>query len=448
MYRLKVQFFGAAGEVGRSCILIESNGSRVLMDAGVKPSGEGSQGNNTFPVIPDDMIKSLDAIVLTHAHLDHAGYLPHIFSTGWKGKVYATKPTMELSNVLVNDYMRISNPSNVTKNGLNALQKGYKLVEYNNEFKVNDMYFRLLPAGHILGSSMVQATDGHNTVLYTGDFNLKVTKLLNPAHSSNLNADTLIMESTYGGEKDVFPTETQILKDMMQSMKETLNNGGKVIIPSFAVGRAQEVLFILDDYIRSGILPKVPIYIDGMIGKAIGIYRHNVIFCREEIQRKILMSEIDPFRSENFFEVKSPGMRNRIMHDKRPCVIVTTSGMLNGGPITKYLTSLAGDEQNKLILVGFQVEGTRGRTLLDGAKELDIDGNKVEIKLQVEMYHLSAHADRSQLTKFVDKINGLSNTFLVHGEQEKIDSLSSALTQAREHRFKTHKPNLGFSMEF
>ncbi len=204
---MKVSFFGAAQEVGRSCIMISSGNTSILLDAGIK-LGETEQ----LPTIPDALLKRIDAVFITHAHLDHSGYLPHIFSAGYTGKVYATKPTLELVNVMIADYMHISNPSNVSKDGLARMHKSYEIVEYGETVKVKDLNVTLLPAGHILGSAMLYVSDGKQRLLYTGDINLSKTRLLDGADTKNITAETLITESTYGAKEDIAPSEGVVAK--------------------------------------------------------------------------------------------------------------------------------------------------------------------------------------------------------------------------------------------
>jgi len=430
---LQITFFGAASEIGRSCIMVESGGARILLDAGVKMGAQ-----EEYPLIEDEELRKIDAIVISHAHLDHSAYLPHIYSAGYQGNVYTTKPTAELINILVSDYLKISNPENVSKEGLAAMQKSFKMVEYHKPFQVKDMEIRLVPAGHILGSAMVEVKAGKSKAIYTGDVNCRTTKLLDPAYTDYLNANALITESTYGSDKDVFPSEKATLSAMTASIKETINKGGTVIIPSFGVGRAQEVLFILDDYMRSGAFPKVPIYTDGMVNKAMRIHRHNVIYCRDELQKRILMNDDDPFKSKNFIPVEGVPARKKIMASAESSIIVTTSGMLTGGPILKYLARMGAEEKNKLILVGYQADGTRGRELADGAKTLEIDGKRVDIGLRVEQYRLSAHADRPQLQHLIGKVQNLEDLFIVHGEPSK----SRELAAAQGNKCKVHIPEL------
>ncbi len=430
---MRITFFGAASEIGRSCIMVESENAKILLDAGVKIGAQ-----EEYPLIDDKELKSIDAVIVSHAHLDHSAYLPHLYTAGFQGRIYATKPTVELINILVSDYLKISNPSNVTREGFAKMQKHFEMVEYYKEFKIKDISLRLVPAGHILGSAMIEAHVGKKRLIYTGDVNLRTTKLLDAAYTEYLNAEVLITESTYAGEKDIFASEKTTLGALTASIKETLTKGGKVLVPSFGVGRAQEILFILDDYMRSGAFPTVQIYTDGMVNKAMRIHRHNVIYCRDELQKRILLNDDDPFKSKNFVQVEGIQERKKIMRSNESSIIVTTSGMLTGGPILKYLVQMGSDEKNKLILVGYQAEGTRGRELADGAKELEIDGRKVKINLKVEQYRLSAHADRAQLATLVGKIKNLQDIFIVHGEPSKSKEFADVL----KNKYKVHLPKL------
>ncbi|MEM3781669.1 MAG: MBL fold metallo-hydrolase [Candidatus Micrarchaeaceae archaeon] len=438
---MKITFFGAAGEVGRSCFLVEGKDTKILLDSGVKLSEKQVE----LPVIRKEDLAGVKAVVLSHAHLDHCGYLPHLFAMGFEGDVYGTKPTLELANVIISDYLKISKPKEVDGHSTSKMVRHYRNADYFKEFRIGSMAIKLYPAGHILGSAMIEVKDTltGKALLYTGDMNTRSTRLLSPAYTERLHADTLMTESTYGGDNDVFPQEKAVLGSFIGSIKETINAGNKVIIPSFAVGRAQEVLFILNDFMRSGVLPQAPIYIDGMIGKAMRIYRHNVIFCREELQKQILMSDEDPFKSRFFSEVKGRQARSKVIDSKEACIVVTTSGMLKGGPVIKYLEKLARNENDKLILVGYQAVGTPGRALIEGNSTIELGGRKLEIKMKVERYKLSAHADRPSLVKFMGKVSGLKNVLIVHGEPGKMEELATALKS----KYSTHTPALGSSVD-
>ncbi|MCL5007752.1 MAG: MBL fold metallo-hydrolase [Candidatus Marsarchaeota archaeon] len=431
---MEISFLGAAGEVGRSCILIESKNTKILLDAGVKlgPKIE-------YPELKDEMLKEIDATVISHAHLDHCGYLTHMYSRGYTAPTYATKPTIEMMQVLLSDYIRVSQARDVHKNVVSKIMNSSRMLEFKQEVRIKDLTVSLIPSGHILGSALIRVSDGKESVIYTGDINLSKTKLLNFADLRALEADALIMESTNGGEDDIMKTEKENIQTLTNIIKGTILGGGKVIIPSFAVGRAQEVLLILDDYMNSGTIPKTPIYMDGMLNKILRIHRHNVIYCRRELQTRILMSDSDPFKSENFIPVESKNSRNKIAHSPDSSIIVTTSGMLTGGPVLFYLSKLGRDKMNTMIFVGFQAEGTPGRAIKDGEREIEIDGKKVHLSLDVKYVRLSGHADRKQLESIPTKISGLKKIFLVHGELSKAESLKKELSK----HFEVHIPTLG-----
>ncbi len=433
---MRLTFLGGAEEVGRSCIEVESEKARILLDSGVKLEKD----RNEYPEVSEKLAKSLDGIFISHAHLDHCCYLPHLFARGFTGKIYTTKPTMELLAVQIADYMRLSEPAEVKKEHLDRMSKSFKVIEFRKPFQFKDMLIEFIPAGHIVGSALISVKTKEKSLIYTGDINLVSSKLLDGADLKNISANTLITESTYGGKNDVFPNERDMARAMVNSIKQTVMAGGKVIIPSFAVQRGQEVLLFLDDFMNSGVLPKVPIYVDGSIGKVLRIHRHNVIYCRKEIQSKILMSDYDPFKSDNFVMVESKTMRNKIIEGDA-CIIVTTAGMLTGGPVVFYLKKLARDSLNKLILVGYQPEGTAGRMLIDGAREIDFHDERLRVQLSVELYHMSAHADRKQLETIPKKINGLKNIFIMHGEKEKAE----ALKEAFKNKYHVTVPKLGES---
>ena len=421
---MEISFFGAAGEVGRSCILIESKNTKVLLDAGIK------LGNPIeFPELKHGLINKIDAILLSHAHLDHCGYLPHIYSQGFSQSTYATKPTIELMQVLLSDYIKISQPKDLEKNIVTKVIKNTKIVEYKREIKIKDLTVSFTSAGHIVGSAMIRISDGKDTLLYTGDMNLSETKLLNSADLHNLKANILVMEGTRSGEFDISKPQKENIQEFIKIVKDTILAGGKVLIPSFAVGRGQEVLLILDDYINSGMIPKVPLFIDGMINKVMRIHRHNVIYCKKELQMRILMSDSDPFKSENFVPVESKSQRQKIVHSNESSIVVTTSGMITGGPIMFYLPRMAKDKMNTLIIVGYQAVNTLGRVIQDGEKDVEIDGKKVHISMNVKYIRLSAHLDRKQLKSLPNKIPGVKKIFLIHGEATKTETLKEELSK-------------------
>jgi predicted metal-dependent RNase len=298
-------------------------------------------------------------------------------------------------------------------------------------------------AGHILGSSLVLLSLGEKKLLYTSDFNNRETSLLNAAELPQKKIDYLLMESTYAGKNDKLPSLKNASKQLADAVKKTLKHGGKVLVPVFAVGRGQEIMFVLENYIRSGYLPALEIFVDGMIGRANKICRHNVVYLREEIPNRILLADDDPFKSPF---IKTPKTKNKKdVFAAKKAVILATSGMLSGGPSVFYLQKLAGSKKNTIILVGYQAEGSIGRRLSEGAKEIELRKKKVKVGLEVKEIHFSGHADYNGLLDFAAKANA-EKTVLVHGETKKMPDLKKAV----EARLKKEVllPRLNETIEF
>ncbi|MFH1470676.1 MAG: MBL fold metallo-hydrolase [Candidatus Micrarchaeota archaeon] len=418
---MKLSFLGCCGEVGRASFLLENGNDHLMVDCGMKFSK-----NDEYPLLTSEDIKRIKHIAITHAHLDHVGFLPHFFHDGGKAKVYSTKPTRDMMQLLLTDYHRLLHMRKRSRyfamKDIDNVLSHMQILDYGKETKLGSMRFSLHPAGHILGSSMVRVA-GKKTVLFTGDVNNRGTRLLDPAEAG-MHAHTMVMESTYGAKSDAIPSVKIASAELAKSAKRTLEKGGFVLIPAFAVGRSQEILLTLESYMRSGAIPKAPIYVDGMILKANKIYRQNVIYARREIQTRILVNDEDPFKSPLF---KQPRTRHKKEVFEEPAIIVSTSGMLTGGPILGYLKELAGDHNSLLMLVGYQVEGTTGRSLLDGARNIEIDGEELDIRLKVENVSFSAHSDHQGLLQFASSVKGLKRIFLVHGESKKQEELAEAL---------------------
>jgi len=305
--------------------------------------------------------------------------------------------------------------------------KHMRMMEYGQEQRIGQkLRISFHNAGHILGSSTI-LVKGTKRLLYTADFNLRETILLDSA-KMGLAADALVIESTYGGFHDLIPSVKEARAQFIETINKTLMKGGKVLVPSFAVGRGQEILFVLESHMRSGALQKAPIYVDGMILKANRIYRQNVIYCRDEIQKRILTSDEDPFRSPLFHE---PSKSRKEVYREGPAIIVTTSGMMTGGPAVDYFRRLAGDARNKLVLVGYQAAGTLGRKLLEGEKEIPFAEELIRVKMDVKSVSFSAHADHKQLVEFARNVKGLKKVFVVHGDGQKPQELAEDLRRLR-----------------
>lgn len=408
---MRLTFYGGAGEVGRSSVLLEHEKKNIMFDCGIK-LGEKTE----YPLIEDSELRRVRNIAISHAHLDHSGYLPHIYFKKAKPNLFVTKPTRDLMGVLLQDYYKIHKNDRKTRDlfrqkDVDDVLRDTKMLDYEEQ-KKSDFSFSFHHAGHIMGSAMIHVKE-HGGILYTGDICTRKTRVLDPC-KSGLRAKTLITESTYGGEDDVLPSQKEASQRLVSIINKTLNQGGHVIIPSFAVGRAQEVLMILDDYMRSGALQETKIYVEGMINKVMRIYRHNAIDANEDIKRRILMSEDDPFKSKSFH---APKLKSRKDVLDEPCIIVSTSGMLSGGPVMFYLDKLAGNPKNTMIFVGYQAPGTRGRKVLDGEKKIRIGEKEIDIRMKIERVRISGHADYNELLHFIKETKNLKTIFLMHGEK-------------------------------
>lgn len=425
---MRLTFFGGAEEVGRACILLEQGRKNLMLDCGIK-LGEETE----YPLIDDNELRRIRNITISHAHLDHSGYLPHVYSKKARPKIFLTKPTRDLMGILLSDYQRIHSAARkrlFSAKDVENVMKDARLVEYKQPF-TGDFRMMFYPAGHIVGSAMTMIKMDSKRVLFTGDICMRKTRVLDPCER-NLRADTLIMESTYGARDALIPSYKESYQTMVKVINSTLNQGGHVIIPSFAVGRAQEVLLALDDYMRSGKLQQARIYIDGMIGKTMKVYRHNALYANDDIKNRILMSEDDPFNSPNFFRPRTKTKEDVL---KEPCIIVTTSGMLTGGPVHFYLEKLGDNPKNTMIFVGYQAKGTPGYKVLQGRKSIKTRKKEVNLRLRVEKVRISGHADYNELLQFVRSVKGLKKIFIMHGEKPD-------LKEALENKYEVVMPRL------
>lgn len=423
---MKLTFYGGAREVGRSCVLFEDKGKEMLLDCGIK-LGERIE----YPILDEADIKRIEHVFISHAHLDHCGYLPHLFARGSRPKVFLTKPTRDIMAVLLADYLKIHRERAFSQRDIECMLKATQIMELGQSDS-----FTLYNAGHIMGSTMIKLNvDGG--LLYTGDICTRKTRILDGCEK-NLAATTLVIETTYGGKNDIIPSAKDAAQKLVNIINSTLDKGGWVLIPSFAVGRAQELLLLLDDYMRSGVLQLSRIFIDGMIGKIMRIYRHNAIYANDDIKRRILMSEDNPFKSK-FFHVPRSKTREDVL--KEPSIIVSTSGMLSGGPALFYLEKLAANPANTIIFVGYQAPGTLGSKIAAGEKRVVVGEKEIEIKMAVENVKLSGHADYNELLQFIKNVKGLKRVFLMHGEK-------AELKDALEKDYEVVVPRLGESFSF
>ncbi len=436
---VRITFLGAAQEVGRSAILVETAESRILLDFGINP-GRGLSPN-AFPrldlvgIEPED----IDAVVVSHAHLDHCGLVPYLFKYGYRGPVYTTQATRDLMILLLKDFIEILEKSGqeplFTMKDVEVMLLHTIPLRYNVVTDIApDVRLTLYNAGHILGSAIIHLHIGNGfyNIVYTGDFKFGKTRLLERADYVFPRVDALIMETTYGATNQ--PRREEAERMLIEIIKRTVERGGKVLIPVLSVGRAQEILLVLREALENKQLPEIPIYIEGLVEEVTAIHTAYPELLAKPL-RAMLEEGINPFKHEQFQRVDRNKPRIDIVEERQPCVIVATSGMLTGGPSVEYFKLLAPDPKNSIVFVSYQIEGTLGRKVKDGAKEVTFVGEhgKIEtIKINMEVYAIegfSGHSDRQQLYDYLRSITPKPNkVFLVHGEPNAISAFKNAIS--------------------
>ncbi len=439
---VRVTFLGGAREVGRSCYLLQTPNSKILVECGINVSGN----QPPYLYIPEiQPLDSIDAVVITHAHLDHCGLVPVLFKYGYRGPVYLTPPTRDLMVLLQLDFIEVASREGTTipyeSHWIRTALKHCITLDYGVVTDIApDVRLTFYNAGHILGSAIAHfhIGEGLYNIAFTGDFKFERTRLFDKAETNFPRLEALIMEATYGGSQDFQPSRKEAEENLIRIVNETISKGGKVLIPAFAVGRSQEVMIVLEEAIRTKKIDEVPVYIDGMIYEATAIHTAYPEYLNAHLRDLIFHQGINPFISESFVRVDSPSKRQEVIDSSEPCVIISTSGMLNGGPVMEYFRALAGDEKNTLVFVGYQAEGTLGRRIQKGWKEVPftVDGRRevVKVNMRVETVDgFSGHSDRRQLMNYIRALSDKPEKVItVHGEESKCIDLASSI-------YKTYK---------
>ncbi|HLC39704.1 MAG TPA: beta-CASP ribonuclease aCPSF1 [archaeon] len=436
---------GGFRQVGRSCLLIETPKSKVLIDCGIAPGGQGA---DAFPLLTTKEFDpaELDAVIISHAHMDHVGFVPYLFEYGYEGPLYCTTPTLDLFALLDLDYIDVAqkngvNPAYTVKGVKEAVRHSISL-EYGEVSDVApDVRLTFQNAGHILGSALVHLHigEGMHNIVYGLDQKFARTNLLEPAFTDFQRCETLIIESTYGGVADIQPPRQETERMFLDAVNKTMEAGAQVLIPSFAVERAQEMMTILatNNF-------QYPVYLDGMIWDANGIFTAYPEYLSRQMQKSIYGGE-DPFKNEIFKRIASQADREKAWENK-PCVIMSTSGMLTGGPAIEHIKQLAENPNNLLLFASFQAEGTLGKKIQKGWTEIPIgSGNNgkpqtIQLKMQVQTIEgLSGHSDRNQLMSFIHRLAARPDRVIVcHGEATKAVEFARAVH--KNFRVETHAP--------
>jgi len=442
---VRLTTLGACQEVGRSAFLLQTRESSVLLDCGINPGS--SRPFEAFPRFdnPGFELESLDAVIISHAHLDHCGLLPFLFKYGYDGPVYCSAPTSNMMTLLQLDYLDVASKQGVTphydqKDVRECVLHTIPLRHGVVTDIAPDIRLTLHNAGHILGSSMahLHVGEGLHNIVYTGDYKYARTMLLEAATTEFPRVETIITECTYGGPDDIMPSRVEAEERLTAVVNDTLERKGKVLIPVPAVGRAQEIMLILDGYMRRGLMKEAPVFIEGMISEATAITTAYPEYLGREVRHSILHEEINPFQSDYFTVVEHPSVRQEVI-DGEPCIIMATSGMLEGGPVIEYFKSLADDEKNTMIFVSYQIEGTMGRRVQKGLNEVTMMGSDgrldiAKVGLRVESIEgFSGHSDRRQLINYLTHLQPKPERVVVcHGERAKCLGMANFLQRRCE----------------
>jgi len=447
---MELKFYGATKIVTGSNILLSTKKYNLLLDCGLFQGDKELESLNyaPFPYNPSE----IDFLILTHAHIDHSGRIPKLIKEGFKGEIISTKPTMQLSEIMLKDCAHIQE-SDIKWENIRRQRAGEELLvplytieeaqnsiayfetfNYDEEIELNDdikLIFR--DAGHILGSAILELwikEDGKNyKVVYTGDLGMPGRPILKDPEYIN-EADYLIIESTYGNR--VHENYREDIDKLIDIIENTAYRGGTVLIPSFAVGRTQELIYELNryyEYVNKEEYKKIPIYIDSpMAIEATKIFQENAVFFDEEAKNLILSGD-NPFEFENLRYIQSQEESMNLNKAQFPKVIISASGMANAGRIRHHLKHNLWNPLNSLVFVGYQAAGTLGRILLDGSKKIKLLGE--EIAVELEIYNLqgfSAHADIIFLREWISHfIRKPKKVFIVHGEAEAANNLSKEI---------------------
>lgn len=448
---MKITFCGAAGTTTGSKHLIEVNGTRILLDCGLYQGRrkEAMERNSDFPFDPE----KIDCVVLSHAHIDHSGNLPHLYKRGFNGNIYSTPATRDLCSIMLPDaahiheqdiawlnrhqknQMREPMVPNYTMLDAEHCLRLFVTVGYERPMRIADgVRLTFIDAGHVLGSAQVILDiEDHDTgrtsrLLFSGDVGRPGNDLLADPKPSR-DVDYVIMESTYGGRKHELQAQTS--EHICELIRIIHERGARMIIPAFAVERTQQLLYTLDKLRAENCFPPVPVFVDSPLAvKATEIFRLHVDDLRPEIGQALFMKD-DPFGFEGLRLVRSVDESKSLNLLKGPAVIISASGMAESGRILHHLRNNVGMAHNIILFVGYCAEQTLGWKLRSGFKRVNILGDEFHVNAQIEtLDSFSGHADHDELLAYFDRIKGpKSRVFLVHGERERSEVLRDALAE-------------------
>lgn len=435
---VRLTFLGGARQVGRSCLFLQTPESRILLDCGINVAAFDSEA---YPYLdcPDFSLKDLDAVIVSHAHLDHCGFVPYLFKFGYRGPVYCTPASRDVMALLLLDYIKIMKSENKEAiydvDDVKEMVKHTITIDFEEVTDITpDVRITLYNSGHIIGSAMthLHIGNGLHNFLYTADLKYGRSPLLDPAITMFPRLETLCIESTYGGRMNVMPSPREQDEYLTGIIKETVKRGGKILMPVMGSGRAQDIMVIIEQMVRNKELENIPVYVDGMVWDITAIHTAYPEYLNSTIRKLIFHKDQNPFLSDIFKRIGSQKERMQVVEEGGPCVILATSGMLVGGPSVEYLKHLADNPNNSLVFSCYQGEGSLGRRIQAGEKELIFkNGTKTEItplKMEVHKLEISDHSDRKQIMNFIFKCFPKPKKVIVnHGENIRCLDLASSI---------------------
>ncbi|MCS7279686.1 MAG: MBL fold metallo-hydrolase [Thermodesulfobacteriaceae bacterium] len=451
-----IKFYGATQGVTGSSFRIKIRNTSFLIDSGMFQGEEYGKNYTSFYDL-----KEILYLILTHSHLDHCGRIPFLIREGFRGKIIATKPTFQISKIMLLDAAKVMREHYKTmyrksvRKGLEPphppLYDEYDVLESFNYFKINLPYelplilnkeikITFKDAGHILGSAFIEIEDlkTKKKIVFSGDLGNKNKPIIRDFTFPNPLADFVIIETTYGDRNHKSFEESK--KELLQAILETVNRGGNVLIPTFALERAQEILFVLREFFETGLLPKVQIFLDSPLAiKATKIFRDNPDFYDEETYQIFLKK--DPFEIPYLVFTEDVEESKAINHIKSGAIILAGNGTLTGGRILHHLKNNLWREECSLVLVGFQPKGTLGRKIVEGAQKITLFGEEIPVKAQIYTINgFSSHAGQAELLEWLTPIENPQKIFLVHGELEKMEKFKNLLEEKRNWKNKIYIP--------
>lgn len=423
---MKITFLGAAQEVTGSKYLIEHENTKILVDCGLVQGHQIKEHTqNGFPVEPQD----IDAVVLTHAHIDHSGYIPSLVKKGFRGKIYCSKGTFDLCTILLVDSGLVQEEDSkesgsmplYTKHDAEYSLRFFHVVNYDTQFTIGSLEVTLVQSGHIIGSSFVLVSNGKDTITFSGDLSGH-HQLIMKSPTLLKKTDFLVVESTYGNK---LHEHVDALEVMAQVIHDTIAKKGTLIIPAFAVGRAQTILYALYRLKQQQVIPDIPVFLDSPMA-----IRASNLLCHFPQELSITTVECSNILSAATF-VRTPLESKAIDKIPSPKIIIAASGMAEGGRVLHHLKHFIFDEKNTVLFVGFQVEGTLGYELTHGAKHITIQDKVYNVHATIKNLDVfSAHADYQEILEWLGAFQGtIKKVFVTHGQPEAAEALKAKIQE-------------------